>query len=202
MLNEFLNGNIFINEFYKIKIYVTFINKNILNNRMEFIMKDYETIYNTFYNRTYFFLLKLTHGNKELCDDLTQETFFQVFKSLTKYNEKSELYTWICSIAKHTYYSYLRKNKKDQVFDVYLENIRDFKTSSTEDIVSRNITRQKIIDYINKLPYLKKTVVIMRLYDETSYAEIAEKLNISENSAKVIYFRTKIEIKEKFKNEN
>ena len=52
----------------------------------------------------YHFLLKLTNFNEDLADELTQETFFQVYFSLPKYRGRSSIGTWICAIAKNVCY--------------------------------------------------------------------------------------------------
>ena len=52
------------------------------------------------------FLISLS-GNVDLAEDLTQETFYQAYKSIHRYNGKCKMSVWLCQIAKHIYFDYL-----------------------------------------------------------------------------------------------
>ena len=73
-------------------------------------MEEFQELYLKYNERIYHFLLKFTGYDPELAEELTQETFFQVFLSLSKYKGDSSVYTWICSIAKNVCCKYYRKN--------------------------------------------------------------------------------------------
>ncbi len=63
-------------------------------------MQEFQELYEKYSRYVYHFLLKLTNSNADLADELTQETFFQVYLSLPKYKGDSGILTWICGIAK------------------------------------------------------------------------------------------------------
>ena len=138
-------------------------------------------------------------------EELTQETFFQAFKSFGSYKGKSDIFTWLASIAKHTYYKYMKKNKKtfesldfDKVAEMYIENEM---CDSPEASYIKNELKCAARRIVSKLPPKYKDVVILRVYAELSFAEIAKALDINEGSAKVIYFRAKKMLKEEFERE-
>jgi len=54
------------------------------------------------------FLLHLCNGNEYTADDLTQETFFQAYKSIHRFEGKCRIETWLCSIAFVSKYTLLR----------------------------------------------------------------------------------------------
>jgi RNA polymerase sigma-70 factor (ECF subfamily) len=56
-------------------------------------------------------LLRLTHGNKDITDDLAQEFFIRVYKYLSSYNAKAKFKTWLFRIAYNVFYEYYNKNK-------------------------------------------------------------------------------------------
>ena len=56
-------------------------------------------------------LLRLTHGNKDIVDDLAQESFIRVYKYLSSYNAKAKFKTWLFRIAYNVFYEYYNKNK-------------------------------------------------------------------------------------------
>lgn len=138
-------------------------------------------------------------------EELTQETFFQAFKSFGSYKGKSDIFTWLASIAKHTYYKYMKKNKKtfesldfDKVAEMYIENEM---CDSPETSYIKNELKCAARRIVKKLPQKYKDVVVLRVYAELSFAEIAKALDINEGSAKVIYFRAKKMLKEEFERE-
>jgi RNA polymerase sigma factor (sigma-70 family) len=49
-----------------------------------------------------------------LSEELTQETFYQAFISIDKFQGRCQIKTWLCQIAKNTFYQYLRKKKREQ----------------------------------------------------------------------------------------
>lgn len=57
-------------------------------------------------------LLRLTHGNKDIVDDLAQETFIRVYKYLSGYNAKAKFKTWLFRIAYNVFYEYYNKKNK------------------------------------------------------------------------------------------
>ena len=140
-----------------------------------------------------------------LSEELTQETFFQAFKSFGSYKGKSDIFTWLAAIAKYTYYKYMRKNKItfenldfDKVAEMYIDSemCNNPEASYIKDEL-KNAARR----IVGKLPQKYKDVVILRVYAELSFAQIAKALDINEGSAKVMYFRAKKMLKEEFENE-
>lgn len=129
-------------------------------------------------------------GDEPLSEELMQETFYQAYKSILRYNGKSTLFTWLCAIAKNCYFKYLRKGK-DKLMNVELleqELISD-ESADPEQVLEKEET---ITEVINALMSMKKTyrdVIVMRVYFECSYKELSQVLGISEGAAKVRYHR-------------
>ena len=69
-------------------------------------MDSFEKLYKEYYPRVYAFLYKLCH-DKDMAEEMTQDTFYELYKSLHKYNGSCKLFTFIASIAKNVYYKYI-----------------------------------------------------------------------------------------------
>ncbi len=154
--------------------------------------KDFEILYKDYFPRIYAFLYKLT-GNYTLAEDLTQETFFQAFCSLYRFRGESDIFTWLCAIAKHVYYRNLRKNKnflETVSMETLLESLQET-TAPVEEAVEQRFLAESAKKALLKLPKKYQDVMILRVYAEMKYAEIGETLHISENSARVRYHRAK-----------
>lgn len=148
----------------------------------------FEAIYTRYFDGIYRFLSKLC-DNPDLCEEMTQETFYQAYLSLHRYNGKCELFTWLAAIAKNTYFKYLRRNKITHL-DLELAVLPD-EQSSPEYILEKRLRSDQIREAVRKLPAKYRDVVILRIYAERPYAEVARLLGITENSAKVIFHRAK-----------
>ena len=147
--------------------------------------ETFEDIYTSYFNRVYTFLFRMC-GNEDLAEELTQETFFQAFRSFYKFRGDSELFTWLASIAKFTWNSLI---------------IGDDETDP-EKIVQKEEMAAAVRKVLDKIPAKYRDVVVLRIYAELPFSEIAESLKISESSAKVLFFRAKKMLLEELKHEN
>lgn len=148
----------------------------------------FEAIYTKHFDGIYRFLSKLC-DDPGLCEEMTQETFYQAYISLHRYNGKCELFTWLAAIAKNTYFKYLRKNKISHL-DLELAVLTD-EASSPEFILEKRLQADQVREAVRKLPPKYRDVVVLRIYAERPYSEVARLLGITENSAKVMFHRAK-----------
>lgn len=158
---------------------------------------DFASIYDAYYQDVYLYLMKLTKGRKDLAEELTQETFYQVFISLHRFKGKSKLRTWIIEIAKHTCYNYYKKNpihtSTDEETWVITDVVNDM--VSIEEALIQLEQKENLRKAILELETKYRKVVIFRVYYEFTFKQIASFMNISENSAKVLFYRAKAMIK-------
>ncbi len=166
--------------------------------------REFEALYQEYFPRIYAFLFKLTE-QRDLAEELTQETFYQAFISFRRFRGDCDVFTWLASIAKHTYYRYLRKNKHqldnistDQLADIYFGS----ESERLEEAVERRLLSESTRKALSALPQKYQDVAILRVYADMSYAQIGAALHISENSARVIYYRAKKMILEAIQNEH
>ena len=81
-------------------------------------MESFEEVYQKYLKEVYCFLLRLS-GDREIAEELTQQTFAIAFEKLENFRGECKLSVWLCQIAKHEYYAWTKKqkryaNKKDQ----------------------------------------------------------------------------------------
>lgn len=165
-------------------------------------MKEFEEIYKTYYKDVYRFIFKTSGGNHELSEELTQDTFFEAYRSFHRYNGSCTILTWLCAIAKNLWFHYLRKHKNMTVnLDALDETLCDDYEKTPEACVERSERSALIRKIINTLKPKAREIVLLRATGDISFAEIAKIMNITESSAKVIFFRAKNQIKEKLENE-
>lgn len=132
-----------------------------------------------------FFLVR----DKELAEDLFQETFIKIITSLRKkhYNEQGKFLPWALRIAHNLVIDHFRKEK-------LMPLQHDSEEFSVFDILpsgNRNASEQIVHDekiafvraLLEKLPYEQREVVILRHYAGLSFKEISKMLNININTA-------------------
>ena len=154
-------------------------------------MEDFDQIYADYYSEVYKFVLSLCQ-NHSLAEEITQESFFKALKSIDSFNGNCKLSTWLCKIARNTFYSYTKKHNRqvDHPLDAILsdENIE-------EQFADKEIAYaiHKVLHKLNE-PY--KEVFWLRIFGELSFAQIGALFEKTESWARVTYYRAKIMIKE------
>lgn len=111
-------------------------------------MKEFESMYHEYFPRVYNFLYRLC-ADASVCEEMTQETFYQAFLSMHRYNGSCELFTWLAAIAKNTYFHYLRKNKI-QFVNLELLVLTDDE-NQPETVAERRFEAVKVRQAVEKL---------------------------------------------------
>jgi RNA polymerase sigma-70 factor (ECF subfamily) len=132
--------------------------------------------------------------DKNVAEDIFQETFFKVIKTLKnqQYNSEGKFIQWVVRIAHNLTIDYFRQNqristiskikKRDgKVVDVF--DVIKVEDASHEDIIVKHQIRKDIRKLIDTLPQEQKEVVILRHYYDMSFKEIADMTNVSINTA-------------------
>ena len=81
-------------------------------------MDAFKQLYVKSVKQIYKYLFYLS-GDKFVAEELTQETFYQAFKSIHRFSGRSKVSTWLFQIAKNTFYGYVKKSRKfERVTDI------------------------------------------------------------------------------------
>ncbi len=161
---------------------------------------EFEQIYRRCYPSVFAFVFRLCGQSSDIAEELTQETFVTAYQSFHRYDKSCTVLTWLCAIAKNVWFHYLRKHKNIPIdTDSLTETLRD---DDTPDYHAESAeTVSAVRKAVNSLESKYRDVVWLRCMSEMSFAQIAEVMNITENSAKVLFFRAKNKIKERLENE-
>lgn len=168
-------------------------------------MDEFEDIYVKYANDVKRFLIYLTH-DVNLAEELTQETFYQAVKSISRYNGKCKMNVWLCQIAKHRFYDHLKKQKYyhkvsiDEMIDLSIE-IPSSEGNPIDNIVQEENIK-KIYKHIKELKEPYPEIFMLRTYNELSFREIGDIFEKSENWARVTYYRAKTKLLERMESDN
>lgn len=141
-------------------------------------------------NRIFAYILMITK-NKELADDLFQDTFIKVINTIRagSYNEEGKFLQWVMRIAHNLTIDHFRKSNRIPVIDN--SKNEDFDIFDTLNILDPSVEDRMITEQIHKdvrklielLPDEQREVLYMRHYAEMSFKDIAEVTNVSINTA-------------------
>tara|TARA_B110000116_G_scaffold111432_1_gene96679 strand:+ start:10427 stop:11014 length:588 start_codon:yes stop_codon:yes gene_type:complete len=150
--------------------------------------KSFEALMQKHKNKIFAFILSKIR-NRDLAEDIFQDTFIKVINSLQKgkYNEEGKFLPWVMRIANNLVIDYFRKSKKMRTiaptdnFDIF-DILQDGEKNIEDNLVNNQIHKdlRKLIEH---LPEDQKEVLKMRYYAELSFKEISESTGVSINTA-------------------
>ncbi len=127
--------------------------------------------------------------NRDVMDDIIQDTFIKVINSLdnNKYKAEGKFINWLLRISRNLIIDYFRKNKRKK----YISSSNDFDVfnfiKDADDNWEENKIKNELIDdlkmVISKLPDKQKEVLFLRHYSNMSFEEIATNTGVSINTA-------------------
>lgn len=147
----------------------------------------------------YLLLLKMTNNPTE-ADDLTMEAFGKAFASLHLYTPTHAFSTWLFSIATNNCVDFIRKKRLQTI---YLDDIRtksegevyEYPIPSEGDNPEENIIHEQRVqilrEVVRQLKPRYRKLVEMRYFEEMSYEEIADELDMPLGTVKVQLFRAR-----------
>jgi RNA polymerase sigma factor (sigma-70 family) len=127
--------------------------------------------------------------DKDLTEDIFQDTFIKVIRTLKKgnYNEEGKFLPWVMRIAHNLVIDYFRKNnrmpsfKNTDEFDIF-SVLHDGTLNAEKQLIQEQIY-DDVRELINGLPEEQKEVLVMRMYKDMSFKEISENTGVSINTA-------------------
>ena len=151
-------------------------------------------------------IIYLTLGGREEIQDLTQEVFIRVYKALPKFEFDSSFFSWVYRITMNLCIDEIRRRKIKRVLsleflsEATLEREKKSKgiATASDDVMAQE-RKSVILSALQRLSTEQRQIVIMREYEDLSYNEIAETLNISLQAVKSRLFRAREELRELLK---
>lgn len=136
-------------------------------------------------------------------EDLTQDVFIELFESLPNFRNESKLSTWIYRIAVNKSLNYIRRKKRETIFSsitsmfgasekesLLVDTSSDSSDEADHDINTKELHRT-LKQAINNLPNNQKIAFILNKYQDLSYKEVADVMDISLSSVESLIFRAK-----------
>lgn len=161
-----------------------------------------DKLYKNYSMLVYNYLYSLSK-DRELAEELTQETFYKAIKNIKKFEGNSKVSTWLCQIAKNEWRTHVAKESKIKQIPIEDENYIDklILENTAETEVEEKEAVLNLYKEIHKLDQKTKEVIYLRIKGDLSFKEIGEILGESEEWARITYYRGKIKLKEELRND-
>jgi RNA polymerase sigma-70 factor, ECF subfamily len=153
---------------------------------------EIQQLYKLYIHDVYRYLLSLCK-DKELAEDLTQDTFMKAYTALGAIPPNA-MKSWLLKIAYHTFIDYTRRNKKVTVEEPeYFTGMTEGR--SAEDEYQEIAAKEELHQKLAKLKPLQKEAIVLCDIQGYSYKEAAGMLGIKENTLKSHIFRGRSRLK-------
>jgi len=151
--------------------------------------KAFEILLMRYKSKVYSYIF-LVVRSRELTEDIFQETFIKAISTIQqgRYTESGKFLGWINRIAHNLIIDHFRREKNENTqsadgveYDLF--NTTKLSEKSVEDIISNEQVLADVVRLIDFLPESQQTVIRMRFFEDLSFKEIAEKTDVSINTA-------------------
>ncbi len=151
-------------------------------------------VYQQYKARVYGYCYRLLR-NEQDAEDAAQETFLKVMKGIATLEKTESFRSWIFSIARNEAYTILRRTKNTNG----LESDELWAEETPHEELIGKETRELVRHFLNLLKPEYREVLVLREYEQLSYAEIASVTGDTESSVKSRIFKARKALTEKLK---
>lgn len=160
--------------------------------------ENLESLYRKYAEPLYYYLLKLT-GSSQLAEDFVQETFIRATISL-EIEHVGQVKSWLYKVARNIYLDEWRNRKRREKIPFLNRLLKETEMLSPYGVPEETLIIKEEVTEIQTLlqflPEKYRTILYLREYENFSYKELEESLNLSESQVKVQLYRAKEKLKE------
>lgn len=142
----------------------------------------FDELIRLYYDYVSGFLRKATE-NETLCEDLTQETFFKMIRSIERFDPggSASFGTWLITIARNCYIDQLRRNRirLEDIDSIQLEDARNVANE-----VERRLQYEQIMSALETLPPEQALAIRLKYVEDMTLVQIAERFGVQPKTIK------------------
>lgn len=165
----------------------------------ESLEKGFRALVEKYQQKLYWHIRRMVLSHED-ADDILQNTFIKVYRSIDQFEQKSSLYTWLYRIATNESLTFIERNKKFQ-YD-FVENQDEHPAISqlkADPYFEGDEIQLHLQEALTRLPEKQKQVFLLRYHDEMSYKDMSAALQTSEGALKASYHHAVKKIEDYFK---
>ncbi len=152
-------------------------------------------LYDRYGDKIYRFIYYKTF-HKETADDLVSEVFLRALEKLATFDEtRGHFSTWLYQIARNRVIDYYRTYRPSEAIEDCFDLGADERIPETLDAIQ---DLEAVTAYLDKLTNRQREIIILRIWEDKSYKEIAEIVGGTEDSVKMVFSRSIRNLREQF----
>jgi RNA polymerase sigma-70 factor (ECF subfamily) len=161
--------------------------------------EDFRRLFDLYYPRVLHFFARRGFPPQD-CQDLTQETFLGIYRSIGSFRRDARFETWLFTIATNAYRKRLRHGtagkREGQELPLEPEGAPDAAEPRADEELLRRERSRRLREAVKKLPEQMRRCLTLRVYQEMKYREIAALLRLSPETVKVHLFQARRRLRE------
>jgi RNA polymerase sigma-70 factor (ECF subfamily) len=144
-------------------------------------------------------------GSNSDVEDIAQQVFIRVWKSAGRYVARAKFTTWLLKITRNLVFNEMRRAKRHPHLPVQIDPeaeeipLKDEATATPDATLLQTELQAEIEKAITLLPDTQRMALVLRRYEELSYEEIADVLDLSVPAVKSLLFRARTELRQRLK---
>jgi RNA polymerase sigma-70 factor (ECF subfamily) len=142
-------------------------------------------------------------GSNSDVEDIAQQVFIRVWKSAPRYTPRAKFTTWLLKITRNLVFNELRRTKRRAQVPIQPNpetdeiGLKDDTGGTPDAALLEHELQQAIEQAIMRLPETQRMALVLRRYEQLSYEEIAEILDLTVPAVKSVLFRARTELRER-----
>ena len=144
-------------------------------------------------------------GSTSDVEDIAQQVFIRVWKSAGRYVPRAKFTTWLLKITRNLVFNELRRTRRHANVPLQTDPqseempLRDQTAQTPDASLLEHELQEAIEQAITALPESQRLALVLRRYEELSYEDIAEILELSVPAVKSVLFRARTELRQRLK---
>ena len=146
------------------------------------------------YQQRLYGIVRRQVSSHEDADDVLQNVFLKIFRHIDGFERRAELFTWMYRIAGNEVINHKKRATRTKTVELGHED-----TNYAEAYLNADNINQSLEAAVSKLPDRQQMVFRMRYFDELSYKQISELLEVTEGGLKASFHHAVRKIEEEFR---
>lgn len=151
---------------------------------------DFDKLYEKYFRYVYQYVKRLSKSDT-IAEEIASDTFFKALNALDSFRGECDIHIWLCQIARNSYFSYIRKNKRLDLIESIEQLEQETFEESPEELLLRKSDVASIQSALHELQDPYKEVFMWRVLGELSFSQIGKLFSKTENWACVTYHRAR-----------
>ncbi len=148
--------------------------------------RGFRLLMQQYQERIYWHIRRLVIEHED-ANDVVQNCFVKVYRSIDRFQQKSALYTWIYRIATNEAITFLNKKKRKRTSSIDDEESLLASQLQADPFFDGDEVQVKLQAALQKLPDKQRAVFNLRYYEEMTYKDMSEVLSTSVGALKASY---------------